>query len=554
MQIWIPHKIFFQNDDVIFSFKKRPTTPKQGPNRLFIPSSMCFSSHLALPVLSNPIFGTEHWRKSERKDYDKIADLESCITSTTASSGPTPCTSTSDGVNSSTLTGRSTGCDTTDCDTTSGRHLYVHISRSTTEKREWDKKNCCPYCCKLSTNCMKHIMSIHKHEYEVQLIESKPKRSQERAFLKERLRLKGNYKHNCNVIRQGFGEIIPVRSPSSPVDAGDYVPCQFCLGFFVKKDLWRHCRDCKYASKKDKTSSRRGRRVITHAMMLLPSKSGCSEGLKNCLSGMNPDETTFAASHDDLIISFGEKLYQKHGHKKHRHQYIRQRIRELSRFLLAARKESKGEITDLESCINPTLFRVVITAVKKLCGYESVHHSYQTPSLALKIGINLKACADILRNKALMSNDGVLERNAKKFRTLCDSDWSSSVSAGAHATLETQRQNKPHVLPLTDDVKVVTLYLKEQRRTCLKELKSNPNVETWHALARATLANIILFNRRRSGEAARILVKDYQEGKDSRSVAQDDVLLSLSELEKHLVQNFVRIEVDGKRGRKYLSC
>ena len=416
------------------------------------------------------------------------------------------------------------------------------------------KKNCCPYCCKLSTNCMKHIMSIHKHEYEVQLIESKPKRSQERAFLKERLRLKGNYKHNCNVIRQGFGEIIPVRSPSSPVDAGDYVPCQFCLGFFVKKDLWRHCRDCKYAYKKDKTSSRRGRRVITHAMMLLPSKSGCSEGLKNCLSGMNPDETTFAASHDDLIISFGEKLYQKHGHKKHRHQYIRQRIRELSRFLLAARKESKGEITDLESCINPTLFRVVITAVKKLCGYESVHHSYQTPSLALKIGINLKACADILRNKALMSNDGVLERNAKKFRTLCDSDWSSSVSAGAHATLETQRQNKPHVLPLTDDVKVVTLYLKEQRRTCLKELKSNPNVETWHALARATLANIILFNRRRSGEAARILVKDYQEGKDSRSVAQDDVLLSLSELEKHLVQNFVRIEVDGKRGRKYLSC
>ena len=85
-------------------------------------------------------------------------------------------------------------------------------------------------------------------------------------------------------------------------------------------------------------------------------------------------------------------------------------------------------------------------------------------------------------------------------------------------------------------------------------MKSNPNVETWHPLDKVCLANIILFNRRRSGEAARILVKDYQEGKDSRSVAQDDVLLSLSELEKHLVQNFVRIEVDGKRGRKYLSC
>ena len=80
-------------------------------------------------------------------------------------------------------------------------------------------------------------------------------------------------------------------------------------------------------------------------------------------------------------------------------------------------------------------------------------------------------------------------------------------------------------------------------------MKSNPNIDTWHALAKVCLANIILFKRRRSGEAVRILVKDYREG-NTRSVAEDDVLLSLSKLEKHLVQNFVRIEVDGKRGRK----
>ena len=126
-----------------------------------------------------------------------------------------PCTSTSDGVNGSTI--------------------YVHVSKSTSDKREWDKENCCVFCGKLSTNCMKHMMSSHKSEFEVQLIESKPKRSKERAFLKERLRLKGNYKHNCNVIRQGSGKIIPVRSPSSPVAAEEYVPCQFCLGFFFKK-------------------------------------------------------------------------------------------------------------------------------------------------------------------------------------------------------------------------------------------------------------------------------------------------------------------------------
>ena len=65
-------------------------------------------------------------------------------------------------------------------------------------------------------------------------------------------------------------------------------------------------------------------------------------------------------------------------------------------------------------------------------------------------------------------------------------------------------------------------------------MKSNPNVETWHPMDKVCLANIILFNRRRSGEAVRILVKDYREG-NTRSVAEDDVLLSLSKLEKHIV-------------------
>ena len=106
---------------------------------------------------------------------------------------------------------------------------------------------------------------------------------------------------------------------------------------------------------------------------------------------------------------------------KHNHQYIKQNIRELSRFLLVARNEC-DKITDLESCINPTGFSDMISSVKKLCGYESFGNSFQTPSLALKIGQNLKACADILRNKALlMSDDECLDKKAIKFHTLCDS-------------------------------------------------------------------------------------------------------------------------------------
>ena len=47
--------------------------------------------------------------------------------------------------------------------------------------------------------------------------------------------------------------------------------------------------------------------------MLLPSANGCSEGLseglKNMFSTMSPDDMTYTASRDALIISFGEKLF-----------------------------------------------------------------------------------------------------------------------------------------------------------------------------------------------------------------------------------------------------
>lgn len=203
----------------------------------------------------------------------------------------------------------------------------------------------------------------------------------------------------------------------------------------------------------------------------------------------------------------------------------------------------------LESCIDPSRFQLVITAVRKLCDYSSVDNSFETPSLALKTGHILKSCADILRNKALMAGDDDLEKKARGFSVLCESDWSSYVSTAALATLHTKKQNKPHLLPLTEDVRLVTLYLKEQRSKCLTELKSNPTATAWHALAKASLANIILVNRRRSGEAARMFIKDYEEAK-VRTMPHDDVLSSLSDFEKKLVDNFMRVEIEGKRGRK----
>ncbi|XP_070178597.1 uncharacterized protein [Littorina saxatilis] len=275
----------------------------------------------------------------------------------------------------------------------------------------------------------------------------------------------------------------------------------------------------------------------------------CSGGLKeNIFDGMHSDGFTFVAKRDHLIVKFGEKLYQKHGHLQHRRQFMRQKIRELARFLLVAREED-STITALQSCIRPDKFLVVISAVKKLCGYDSLTHVYENPSLALKIGHSLKKCATILRSQALIEGNSELQQVSADFVDLCDSDWKEHISSAALSTLASKQNNKPHVLPLTEDMKKVTKYMAEERERCLNTLRSEPTVAAWHALAKVSLSNIIMFNRRRSGEAARILLTDFEAAKEN-SLPEDDILSALSDMEKELVAHFTRVEVCGKRGRR----
>jgi hypothetical protein len=66
-----------------------------------------------------------------------------------------------------------------------------------------------------------------------------------------RLRLKGDYHHNMNMLETGEGELVVVRWPGQDVrcNAEDFLPCEFCLGFMRRRDLWKHQLACEFKSK-----------------------------------------------------------------------------------------------------------------------------------------------------------------------------------------------------------------------------------------------------------------------------------------------------------------
>ncbi|PIK34367.1 hypothetical protein BSL78_28809 [Apostichopus japonicus] len=221
-------------------------------------------------------------------------------------------------------------------------------------------------------------------------------------------------------------------------------------------------------------------------------------------------------------------------------------MREVGR-LLKNIQEVDPSLKTLAECIRPSCFDKVVEAVRKCAVYNSSTQQYQIPSLALKLGHSLKKCAAIQKVAGIKLEDGELKDYAERFEELCNLEWADSVSSHALSTLYQRKWNKPTILPLSEDVVNLHKHLNVKITESTKRLSTDPDKLAWYSLATATMAKIILFNRRRSGEVQRMPLEDYQR---CNTHTNEDILEDLTEWEKKLCQQLSRVETKGKRGRK----
>ena len=90
----------------------------------------------------------------------------------------------------------------------------------------------CLFCKKPQKRVRRHQTRKHKNESQVaKAMAMETAQEQDLAF--ERLRLLGDYQHNCDVLALGEGELIVVRMPKNVEEgiAANYLPCPSCMGF-----------------------------------------------------------------------------------------------------------------------------------------------------------------------------------------------------------------------------------------------------------------------------------------------------------------------------------
>ena len=435
------------------------------------------------------------------------------------------------------------------------KKIFVKCSHSKDQKRLWDKHYFCVYCAKPYAKLPRHFEDRHKSEAEVEKLiqlsyrkddspETRKFKQKARDEIIDGLRRKGNFNHNVDVIQRGYGEIIVKRCPTKETFYKDFLPCEYCLEFYYRKDLHRHVKTCKHC----KTTSGKYNRVQSRASMLLPVHASISNELQKIFERMKVDETSLSLKLDLTIIKYGNVLCRKHYKNQDQTYHISNKLRELGRLLVYM--QNLKIVKSFEEIINPQLFPDVVKCVTELCGWDETTKTIETPSLGIKLGQLLVKIACMIKGEAIISGNIVQRTAADDFSSLLSMRWNDEVAKVSRTELECRKWNKPQLLPLTEDLQLIKNHLVQTKKESIAALAANnSDVRAWRNLCSSTLAHLILLNRRRTGEASKLMLKHVEE-MSSGSEMNDEIRKSLSPFEIQLCNTFKRVEVRGKRGRK----
>ena len=150
-------------------------------------------------------------------------------------------------------------------------------NKGDTNVRKHDKYNICYYCGHAVIKMARHFLTQHEGEEEVKPIVKMDIGSVERKNAFSLLTLKGNFLHNCHVLKDNKGVLLVLRrldANATSTDPSEYIPCIYCLGFIQKAQAYKHVKTCihlKITSPCDNQISiiQRSNRIVSHSKNLL---------------------------------------------------------------------------------------------------------------------------------------------------------------------------------------------------------------------------------------------------------------------------------------------
>ena len=161
----------------------------------------------------------------------------------------------------------------------------------------------------------------------------------------------------------------------------------------------------------------------------------------------------------------------------------------------------------------------------------------------------LRGLSEVLHATGIKRSDHTMQEKAKGFQDLYDHEWSKKITCHVLRQMKKTKWKKGKCIPLTED----TVKLNQTLATGMKEakvkLQQEVNVDNWRRLCEVTLAQAIVFNRRRPGDTQYLEVQDFESQMKEGITQHDEIFASLSPTEKIAASCLNPGMLRGKRDR-----
>ncbi|XP_044752036.1 uncharacterized protein LOC123311961 [Coccinella septempunctata] len=398
----------------------------------------------------------------------------------------------------------------------------------------------CAFCESIVQNFPRHLERNHKSEHEVQALLAVPPGSKKRKEILVSLRKKGHY--------------LISSQKTKPMRKGDmntnYLPCEYCLGFYSSRNLWRHKKTCH----KNPTQGSSQKNCKSMAQNYLLRHIKVDTKLRNeVFPRMRADEVSLTAKKDPLICAFGARYLKIH-REKHFALVTSRKMREIARLLIEMRK-IKTSIKDLLSALKPENYDVLVQATENISRYDKNSQRFASPTLALNMGTTLKQCCNIalvltIKKSFPSVQTANFESDLRTLIQLIEGNWKFDVSSQAANDLNIQKWNKVSLVPLAGDLKLLKNCLLKKAEEAILNLNTNKDAKSYLNLLETIYCRLVLLNRRRPGELQRLSLETFRTAmQNNNSQHYEEFSEAISESEKLLMNKFKRIVMRGKRGR-----
>ena len=317
-----------------------------------------------------------------------------------------------------------------------------------------------------------------------------------------------------------------------------FLPCEFCLGFYLKTSLWAHAGKCAFKPENTQPSKnfvRNARIMLSPFVKTITEEettlSVIFDGMKETTA--NPGITKLCRQ-DPLIKEFALSMTGRIGDAGEQRikdvDNVRTKVRTVGRLLKELHTENSNE-ESLSFFVTGPRYKAITEAVKRLA------ISTDSPQMALVLGHYIKHIALLKISRGIQNGDVDAQSEGRDFQFLFQAHWNNQVSCVAQRRQRLRKLNKQDDLPTTEDLLILRQWIqKESEILCALSQPTDIHL-TW--LSKLTLVRIVLFNKRRISEVQEMKVSDFIDNQMNNQGVDSEIYKSLDISEKALAKRYM---------------